>query len=73
MLATLESLRGLLGTIHVEVNTEAEVWLGDRIVGTAPGDVLVRGDATRSSSGPRAGSPSGGRSRSRPASAWSSR
>jgi hypothetical protein len=43
VLATLESLRGLLGTIHVEVNTAAEVWLGDRIVGTAPGDVLVPG------------------------------
>jgi len=43
VLATLESLRGLLGTIHVEVNTAAQVWLGDRIVGTAPGDVLVPG------------------------------
>ena len=43
VLATLASLRALLGTIHVEVNTAAEVWLGDRIVGTAPGDVLVPG------------------------------
>lgn len=43
VLATLESLRGLLGTIHVEVNVPAEVWLGDRIVGVAPGDVLVPG------------------------------
>lgn len=43
VMATLESLRGLLGTIHVEVNAPAEVWLGDRIVGTAPGDVLVPG------------------------------
>ncbi len=43
VMATLESLRGLLGTIHVEVNTPADVWLGDRIVGVAPGDVLVPG------------------------------
>jgi hypothetical protein len=42
--ATLRSLRNLLGTIHVTVNaTQAEVWLGDRIVGMAPGDVLVPG------------------------------
>lgn len=43
VMATLDSLRGLLGTIHVEVNAPSEVWLGDRIVGTAPGDVLVPG------------------------------
>jgi hypothetical protein len=43
VMATLESLRGLLGTIHVEVNTPSDVWLGDRIVGVAPGDVLVPG------------------------------
>ena len=43
VMATLESLRGLLGTIHVEVNAPSEVWLGDRIVGAAPGDVLVPG------------------------------
>ena len=42
--ATLRSLRNLLGTIHFTVNApEAEVWLGDRIVGVAPGDVLVPG------------------------------
>lgn len=43
VMATLESLRGLLGTIHIEVNTPSDVWLGDRIVGAAPGDVLVPG------------------------------
>jgi len=42
--ATLRALRNLLGTIHVTVNVEhADVWLGDRIVGSAPGDVLVPG------------------------------
>jgi hypothetical protein len=43
VMATLESLRTRLGTIHVTTNTPAEVWLGDRIVGAAPGDVLVPG------------------------------
>lgn len=44
--ATLRSLRNLLGTIHVTLTggaTAAEVWLGDRVVGAAPGDVLVPG------------------------------
>jgi hypothetical protein len=42
--ATLRALRNLLGTIHISVNApQAEVWLGDRIVGMAPGDVLVPG------------------------------
>lgn len=42
--ATLRALRNLLGTIHITVNApQAEVWLGDRIVGMAPGDVLVPG------------------------------
>ena len=51
--AQLRSLRNLLGTIHVTLtaapgstlsaNTRAEVWLDDRIVGEAPGDVLVPG------------------------------
>ncbi len=40
---TLASLRQLLGTIRITTNTEAEVWLGDRVVGVAPGDVLVPG------------------------------
>lgn len=40
---TLASLRELLGTIRITTSTQAEVWLGDRIVGVAPGDVLVPG------------------------------
>lgn len=43
VMATLESLRGRLGTLHITTNTPVEVWLGDRIVGAAPGDVLVPG------------------------------
>lgn len=43
VMATLESLRGRLGTLHITTNTPTEVWLGDRIVGAAPGDVLVPG------------------------------
>ncbi|RZO58405.1 MAG: PEGA domain-containing protein [Sandaracinaceae bacterium] len=41
--ATMRTLRMLLGTIHIETNTAAEVWLDDRVVGEAPGDVLVPG------------------------------
>ncbi len=41
--ATLRALRNLLGTLHVESNVPAEVWLEDRIVGHAPGEVLVPG------------------------------
>lgn len=41
--ATLRALRNLLGTLRVTSNVEAEVWLGDRIVGRAPGEVLVPG------------------------------
>lgn len=47
--AQLRALRGLLGTIRVTLRPalpagqHAEVWLGDRIVGEAPGDVLVPG------------------------------
>ena len=42
--ATIRTLEGLLATIHVTVNVpEAEVWVGDRQVGTAPGEVLVPG------------------------------
>lgn len=37
----MRTLSNLLGTISVASNVEAEVWLGDRIVGQAPGDVLV--------------------------------
>lgn len=44
VLGTLETLEGLLSTIHVRVNVEeAEVWREDRQVGVAPGDVLVPG------------------------------
>ncbi|MEC7521571.1 MAG: PEGA domain-containing protein [Myxococcota bacterium] len=41
--ATMRTLRNLLGTVHVESNVPAEVWLDDRVVGEAPGDVLVPG------------------------------
>jgi hypothetical protein len=41
--ATMRSLRNLLGTIAISVNVPAEVWLGDRLVGEAPGEVLVPG------------------------------
>ena len=40
---TLASLRELLGTVRIESNVPAEVWVEDRIVGQAPGDVLVPG------------------------------
>jgi tetratricopeptide (TPR) repeat protein len=42
--ATISALEGLLATIVVQVNVpEAEVWVDDRRVGTAPGEVLVPG------------------------------
>ncbi len=41
--ATMRSLRGLLGTIVIASNVPAEVWIGDRVVGAAPGEVLVPG------------------------------
>ena len=41
--ATVRTLRGLLGTITITSSVEAEVWLDDRVVGRAPGDVLVPG------------------------------
>jgi len=41
--ATMRSLANLLGTISVRSSTPAEVWLDDRVVGEAPGDVLVPG------------------------------
>lgn len=49
--AQLRALRNLLGTIRVTLTPalpegrRAEVWLQDRIVGEAPGDVLVPGGA----------------------------
>jgi tetratricopeptide (TPR) repeat protein len=42
--ANVARLEGLLGTIHVTVNVpRAEVWMDDRHIGDAPGDVLVPG------------------------------
>lgn len=41
--ATMRQLRNLLGTITVRSNVPAQVWIGDRQVGEAPGDVLVPG------------------------------
>ncbi|MFK7987296.1 MAG: PEGA domain-containing protein [Sandaracinaceae bacterium] len=41
--ATMRQLQNLLGTLHVASTVEAEVWLQDRVVGVAPGDVLVPG------------------------------
>ena len=41
--ATMRSLRTLLGTIVVQSNVDAEVWIGERVVGAAPGEVLVPG------------------------------
>ena len=41
--ATMRSLRALLGTIEVQSNVPASVWIGDRMVGEAPGEVLVPG------------------------------
>ncbi|HJL31096.1 MAG TPA: PEGA domain-containing protein, partial [Polyangiaceae bacterium LLY-WYZ-15_(1-7)] len=41
--ATMRSLRNLLGTIVVASNVPAEVWIGERVVGEAPGEVLVPG------------------------------
>ncbi len=44
VLATLETLDALLATLHIGVDVEeAEVWIEDRQIGTAPGDVLVPG------------------------------
>ena len=41
--ATMRALANLLGTITIESSVPAEVWLDDRVVGQAPGDVLVPG------------------------------
>ncbi len=40
---SMRMLRNLLGTIEVSSNVAAEVWLDDRVVGAAPGSVLVPG------------------------------
>lgn len=39
----MQSLRDLLGTIQVASNVEAEIWVRDRLVGTAPGSILIPG------------------------------
>ncbi|MCB9593772.1 MAG: tetratricopeptide repeat protein [Sandaracinaceae bacterium] len=41
--STLDTLEGLLATVHVHTNVAAEVWIEDRQVGEAPGDVLLTG------------------------------
>ncbi len=46
--ATLRTLEGLLGTVHVtlvdaEPDLVAEVWVADRQVGVAPGDIRIPG------------------------------
>lgn len=41
--ATMRQLQNLLGTIRLQSNVPAQVWLGDRVVGEAPGAVLVPG------------------------------
>lgn len=45
--ATMRSLRNLLGVIVVTSNTQAEVWVGGRVVGTAPGEVPIPGGRHR--------------------------
>lgn len=39
--AALKTLANLLGTIAVRSNVPAEVWVGERLAGEAPGDVLL--------------------------------
>jgi tetratricopeptide (TPR) repeat protein len=39
--AALSTLRNLLGTVVVNSNVPAEVWVDDRLAGEAPGDVLL--------------------------------
>ncbi len=41
--ATIRSLRNLLGTLVIKSNVKAEVWLGDRKIGGAPGKILIPG------------------------------
>jgi tetratricopeptide (TPR) repeat protein len=36
---TMRTLEGMLATVHIESNVPAEVWIDDRMVGNAPGDV----------------------------------
>ncbi len=39
--AALRTLGNLLGVLHVAANVAAEVWVDDRLMGEAPGDVFV--------------------------------
>ncbi len=41
--ATIRTLEGLLATLTIQSNVSAEVWVDDRLMGNAPGDVLVPG------------------------------
>jgi hypothetical protein len=41
VIAVVRTLRSLLATLRITTNVPAEVWLGQRHVGDAPGDVLV--------------------------------
>ena len=43
VLATITTLEGLLATLTIQSNVPAEVWVDDRLMGNAPGDVLVPG------------------------------
>jgi PEGA domain len=39
--AALKTLGNLLGVLHIKCNVKAEVWIDDRLGGSAPGDVYV--------------------------------
>jgi hypothetical protein len=41
VVAVVRTLRSLLATLRITTNVPAEVWIGQRHVGDAPGDVLV--------------------------------
>jgi len=41
--ASIRALKGLLATLTVSANVKAEVWVDDRLMGEAPGDVLLPG------------------------------
>lgn len=41
--ATIRTLEGLLATLTIRSNVSAEVWVDDRLMGNAPGEVLVPG------------------------------
>jgi len=41
--ATLQALESLLGKLVIQTNVEVEVWVGDSMMGNAPGEVMVPG------------------------------